>query len=48
VNGILYATLHATTVSAYPSLTYSIVTVYPDTKEIKIIGAGREMSYVVA
>lgn len=48
VNGILYATLHATTCSAYPSLTYSIVTVYPDTRGIKIIAAGREMSYVVA
>jgi len=48
VNGILYATLHATTCSAYPSLTYSIVTVYPDTRKIKIVAAGREASYIAA
>ncbi len=48
VNGILYCTLHATAVSAYPLLTYSIVTVYPIKRAIKIVGFGRQASYVEA
>lgn len=48
VNGIVYATLHATTCSAYPSISYSIVTVYPDSRQLKITAAGREMSYIAA
>jgi len=48
VNGILYATLHATTVSPYPMLTYSIITVYPAKRQIKIRSYGRQSSHVEA
>lgn len=48
VNGILYATLHASSTDPYPTLTYSIVTVYPSQRTIKIIAAGYEMSYIKA
>jgi hypothetical protein len=48
LNGILYCTTHATTVSPYPLLTYSIITVYPDRRQIKIRGYGRQASHVEA
>lgn len=46
VNGILYATLHATTTAAYPSASHSIISVYPDMRAIRIDGAGFQMSHV--
>lgn len=48
VNGILYATLHASSTDPYPTLTYSIVTVYPKHRTMKITAAGYEMSYIAA
>lgn len=49
VNGILYATLHATTCSAYPALNYSIVSVYPTgNRQMKIVSSGVDMSYIAA
>lgn len=48
VNSIIYATLHATTVAAYPSISYSIVSVFPDLRHIKIEGVGYQMSYIAA
>lgn len=46
VNGILYATLHATTCSPYPALNYAIITVYPHKRKIKIVSAGVDSTYV--
>jgi hypothetical protein len=48
VNGILYATLHATTTGAYPKLNYAIISVYPRTREIRIDAHGYQMSHVEA
>lgn len=48
VNGILYATLHASATNPYPALNYSVVTVYPDEMTIKITATGAEMSYIAA
>ena len=48
INGIVYATVHATVTAAYPSLSYAIVTVYPESREMKIISSGYDMSYIAA
>lgn len=48
LNGILYASLHATVTGAYPLLTYSVVSVYPDAMDIKILAKGYEMSHIEA
>jgi hypothetical protein len=47
-NGITYATLHATVTAAYPSLSYAIVSVYPDLRQIKVTAAGYDMSHIEA
>jgi hypothetical protein len=47
VNGILYANIHATVTGPYPGpLTYAVVTVYPETKAIKIRAHGYEQSHI--
>lgn len=49
VNGILYATTHATTAAAYPSLNYSIITAYPgNAKTLKLISYGVMGSHIEA
>lgn len=48
VNGILYITLHALVTNEYPSLNYSIVSVYPTTRAIKVIASGVQMSQIAA
>lgn len=48
LNGIVYITLHATTAAAYPAINYAIISVYPDSRSIKVIGSGTDMSYIAA
>lgn len=48
VNGITYANIHATVTNAYPALNYAIVSVYPSQREIKLVSAGVDMSYIAA
>lgn len=48
INGIIYATVHATVTAAYPSLSYAIVSVYPNTRALKVNSAGYDMSYIAA
>lgn len=48
VNGIVYATVHATVAAAYPALNYAIVSVYPSQRDIKVVAAGVDMTYLVA
>lgn len=46
INGILYVNTHAVVTNAYPALNYDIITVYPDSKTIKVRGNGADMSYI--
>lgn len=46
VNGITYAATHATVTGAYPQLNYSIVSVYPDARVMKLEGAGFNATHV--
>ena len=46
LNGILYVNLHAIVSGAYPSLNYSTITVYPNTREVKVVSLGKQMSYI--
>lgn len=48
VNGILYVSLQALVTNAYPSLNYSIVSVYPKTRAIKVVASGVQMSQIAA
>lgn len=48
LNGILYASVHATVTGAYPRLNYAIITVYPDAMTFKIEASGSMMSHVEA
>lgn len=48
INGIIYATVHATVTAAYPALSYAIVSIYPDTRTLKVTAAGFDMSYIAA
>jgi hypothetical protein len=48
VNGILYATVHATVTGAYPQLNYAVVSVFPDAKTFTIEAHGTQMTHVEA
>lgn len=48
LNGITYASVHATVTGAYPQLNYAIISVYPSQREIKLVSTGVQMSYIAA
>lgn len=48
LNGIYYITLHATVTAANPSLNYAIVSVFPNEREIKVVGFGLDGCLVAA
>lgn len=46
VNGILYATTHATVTGAYPKLNYAVLNIYPDARTMTIEAVGVDATHV--